>query len=213
MSVPTAPKIFHITHIDNLPGILDQGGLWSDAQRIELALGTTVVGMSSIKERRLTELLVSCHPGTTVGQYVPFYFCPRSIMLYLLHRGDRVSYSGGQPPIIHLQADLRTAVAWADGMNLRWAFSKSNAGARYCDFFHSLEHLGEVDWAAVSNRDFRTPAVKEGKQAEFLMRNWFPWQLVEKVGVFDAKRESAVSQIIETAAHKPVVCVERDWYY
>jgi len=37
--------------------------------------------------------------------------------------------------------------------------------------------------------------------------------LVEKVGVFDAKAESAVSQILDTAGHKPVVCVEREWYY
>jgi len=163
MSVPTAPKIYHITHLDNLPGILAQGGLWSDAQRIARDLGTTVVGMSDIKRRRLTDLFVHCHPGTNVGQYVPFYFCPRSIMLFLLHKGDRVGWTGGQSPIIHLQADLQTTVSWAQRENLRWGFSKSNAGARYYDFYSSLEQLGEVNWAAATNRDFRASDVKEGK--------------------------------------------------
>jgi len=40
--------------------------------------------MSTIKARRLYDLEVDCHPGTKVGEYVPFYFCPWSIMLYLL---------------------------------------------------------------------------------------------------------------------------------
>jgi hypothetical protein len=30
------------------------------------------VGMTNIKQRRLTQIEVPCHPGTTVGQYVPF---------------------------------------------------------------------------------------------------------------------------------------------
>jgi len=52
---------------------------------------------------------VKCHPGTKVGQYVPFYFCPRSIMLYILHRGNHpdLDYREGQGPILHLQADSR----------------------------------------------------------------------------------------------------------
>jgi hypothetical protein len=37
-----------------------------------------VVGMSEIKRRRLEALDVDCHPGSKVGEYVPFYFCPRN---------------------------------------------------------------------------------------------------------------------------------------
>ncbi len=39
--------------------------------------------MSEIKRRRVEELEVDCHPGTKVGDYVPFYFCPRSVMLFV----------------------------------------------------------------------------------------------------------------------------------
>ena len=86
---PANPKIYHITHVDNLPAIVQAKGLWSDAKRIELKLDTSVVGMSRIKKRRLEERTVSCWPDTMVGSYVPFYFCPRSIMLYILYRSNR----------------------------------------------------------------------------------------------------------------------------
>jgi hypothetical protein len=36
--------------------------------------------MNEIKRRRLEELEVHCYPGTRVGQYVPFYFCPGSVI-------------------------------------------------------------------------------------------------------------------------------------
>ncbi|MGQ4647732.1 DarT ssDNA thymidine ADP-ribosyltransferase family protein [Lyngbya aestuarii] len=116
-SVPSSPKLYHITHIDNLPTIVASMGLVSDANRIANGLTCSLVGMSTIKQRRLNEIEVSCHSGTMVGQYVPFYFCPRSIMLYILHMGNHpeVSYRGGQQPIVHLQADFNTVRTYATG--------------------------------------------------------------------------------------------------
>ena len=97
--------------------------------------GTTVIGMDNIKRRRLN-LPVSCHNGTHVGDYVPFYFCPRSIMLYVIYRANapELQYRGGQDPIIHLEADLRTVIQWAETARHPWAFSLSNAGATYAQF-------------------------------------------------------------------------------
>ena len=84
---PTDPKIYHTTHVDNLPSIVAADGIGSDAQRIRRGLVNTNIGMTEIKGRRLA-LEVGCHPGTKVGEYVPFYFCPRSIMLFLIYRGN-----------------------------------------------------------------------------------------------------------------------------
>lgn len=108
MSTPPAqPKIYHITHLDNLAAMAAEGRLVSDALMIQRGGPQAPIGMSRIKQRRLT-LPVSCHPGDFVGDYVPFYFCPRSVMLYVLHRGNDpdLAYRGGQSPIVHLEADL-----------------------------------------------------------------------------------------------------------
>lgn len=213
--VPHRPKIYHITHIENLARIVEHGTLWSDAKRLEEDCQCTIVGMSKIKERRLREIEVACHPGTHVGQYVPFYFCPRSIMLYILHKGNHpdLDYHGGQDPIVHLQADLRAVVKWASESELPWAFTDRNAGAYYASFYDDLVNLTAIDWNAVAAVDWRTPTIQEAKQAEFLLLDSFPWNLMQEVGVVDSQTRDRVNRILENATHKPLVSVRRDWYY
>jgi hypothetical protein len=174
----------------------------------------TVIGMDSIKQRRL-HLPVSCHPGLFVGQSVPFYFCSRSIMLYVIHCANHpeLTYRGGQQPIVHLEADLRTVVQWAAANNRRWAFSLSNAGAHYTQFRTGIENLGEINWTAVMERDFRQADIKEGKQAEFLIEQMFPWELVERIGVRSADYVARVSNAMLGALHRPRIEVRREWYY
>lgn len=171
--------------------------------------------MREIKRRRLEEIVVSCHPATKVGQYVPFYFCPRSVILYLLHRGNHrnVDYTGGQRPIVHLEADLHETVAWAEAEGKRWAFSNSNAGARYARFFSDVARLDLLDWEAIGQHDFRDPLVKEAKQAEFLVEERFPWRLVRRIGVIDGQVAERVRHTIGDAAHHPEVVVARIWHF
>ena len=85
--MPANPKIYHIVHVDRLPSIVAEGRLWSDAEVGNRALGGTTIGMSAIKQRRLSELHLDKYPDLHVGECVLFYFCPRSIMLYLIHTG------------------------------------------------------------------------------------------------------------------------------
>ena len=213
--IPANPKIYHITHLRNLPQIVGAGMLWSDAKRLALGLQCDIVGMSKIKRRRLEELPVQCHPRTKVGQYVPFYFCPRSIMLYILHMGNHpeLDYHEGQRPIVHLQADLAATVRWADENGVRWAFSDRNAGTHYAGFYSDLSQLDQVNWTAVQAIDFRDPTIKDGKQAEFLVYESFPWTLVEGSGVLDAGIQRRAEQALADAAHRPPVSVEPTWYY
>jgi hypothetical protein len=212
---PANKKIYHITHVRNLRQIVESGCLWSDAKRLAMNLDCAIVGMSSIKQRRLEDLEVDCHPGTNVGDYVPFYFCPRSIMLYILHRGNHpdLDYNEGQQPIVHLQADMETVVTWAETEGVRWAFSDRIAGTRIAGFYNSLDNLGEVNWKAVEATDFRDIVIKEGKQEEFLVFEAFPWALIEKVGVVNSDVAGAVSDAIAGVDHCPCVSVEPAWYY
>ena len=214
MAVPEKPKLYHITHADNLPAIVAAGCLRSDAAMIDQGGPASTIGMGSIKQRRLG-LPVKCHPGDSVGAYVPFYFCPRSIMLYLIHCANHpdLTYRGGQDPIVHLEADLHDAAAWAAANGKRWAFSLSNAGAYYTEFRERLDQLNEVDWEAVAATDFRDSQVKEGKQAEFLVQDFFPWQLVRRIGVIDALVYGKVVHALSGTPQRPAVEVHRDWYF
>lgn len=151
MSVPTRPKLYHIVHVDRLPSIIASAGLWCDAEVLRRQSPGTTIGMSQIKQRRLHELTLASHPNLRVGDCVPFYFCPRSIMLFLIHRANdpELAYRDGQRPIIHLEADLYTVTDWADAHDRRWAFTLSNAGSYYFEDRCQLSQLGEIDWPAV----------------------------------------------------------------
>ena len=212
--MPARPLIYHITHADNLAAIITANGLWSDAAMLEKRRRAANIGMSAIKERRL-RLPVVCHPGDHVGEYVPFYFCPRSIMLFVIYQGNHsdLAYRGGQDPIVHLEADLQEVVEWADTQSQHWAFTLSNAGAAYTEFRRDLSHLGEVDWEAVAAENFRSPQIKEGKQAEFLVREFFPWPLIRRIGVLNEANKTHVLEILNHAVHRPTVEVRREWYF
>jgi hypothetical protein len=213
LPVPADPKIYHIVHVENLASIVADGCLWSDAVMVQRQ-GGTVIGMGSIKQRRLG-LPVSSHPGAHVGEFVPFYFCSRSIMLYVIHCANHpeLAYRGGQQPIVHLEADLQEVVAWAEANGRHWAFSLSNAGAYYTQFRTGLDRLDEINWDALAATDFRPADVKEGKQAEFLIERSFPWSLVERIGIHSQGIAPRAAAAMQGAAHRPVIEIKRNWYY
>jgi hypothetical protein len=148
-----------------------------------------------------------------VGDCVPFYFCPRSVMLYLIYQGNHseLAYRGGQGPIVHFEADLHTLVALADAQPRRWAFTLSNAGARYFEDRSDLGRLGEIDWNAVQARDWRQ--CKDGKQAEFLLEQSFPWHLVERIGVQSRATYTLAVNALPAHGHRPPVEIRPEWYY
>ncbi len=215
--VPTAPSIFHITHVSNLASMIGARGLLSDAAMVAQGGPKTMIGMSVIKLRRLNDIAVSCHVGTKVGDYVPFYFCPRSIMLYIISMKNHpeLAYKGGQEPIVHLEADMHSVIAWADQQQPphRWAFSLQNAGSFYASFRCTVPELDQVNWPAVQTNRWADAAVKEGKQAEFLVHTSFPWPFVRRIGVHSMAVYQQVMQALATSAHKPTVEILPGWYY
>lgn len=206
--------IYHITHIDNLAGIVSQG-LLSDASRLSQNCSVHLVGMSAIKQRRLQEIEVDCCGNRKVGEFVPFYFCPRSVMLYVLHKGNHpdLNYLGGQEAMLHLACRVTTVVNWADRQKVAWAFCSQNAGAYLTRFSGAFLDLETLDWKAIASSDFRDAQVKANKQAEFLVADVVPWSLVEGIGVATRGQLSAVMEVLRGADHLPKVEVRPGWYF
>lgn len=213
MPQPANAKIYHIVHMDRLESIAGDGFLWSDREILSRQVGGTTIGMGRIKQRRLS-LPVKCHPKTTVGEYVPFYYCPRSIMLYLIYmRNPELTFQGGQEPIVHLEFDLQAVLEWASADHRRWAIALSNAGAVYTEFRRTAAGFDELDWGAIASTDFRSSEVKERKQAEFLVYRCVPWELVERVGVCSGWVQRQVQTLLSRFEHRPTIEVRPDWYY
>jgi hypothetical protein len=140
-------------------------------------------------------------------------------MLYIINQRNHqeLAYRGGQEPILHLEADLRTSVSWAEENNKAWAFTLSNAGASYFEDRNDLSKLNEIDWEAVHATRWGgegiSPTIKEGKQAEFLVEECFPWSLIERIGVSAQGIYTQVNTVLSNTVHQPRIEIKKEWYY
>lgn len=121
-------------------------------------------------------------------------------------------YRGGQQPIVHLQADLKTVVEFLNRTEILWDFTNSTSSARYASFFKDLKHLDQRDWQAVISKDFTDSAVKEHKQAEFLVYGEFPIEFIELIGVYDRYFQREVTTLLQAYGLFIPVRIQQDWY-
>ena len=203
---PEQTLLYHITDVANLPDILAAGGLHSDAV-ISQRGSAVVIGYAHIKQRRLQETTVDCCGGRFVGEFVPFYFCPRSPMLLTINSGNTGRPIGCQQTIVHLVS----RVSVASTLERPWAISDSNAGARYPSFYSSLTALEELDWGAINARQWQGKASQ--KAAEFLVADFFPWTAFHSIGCHNKNVEAQVRNLLKSQQHSPAVSIQPTWYY
>lgn len=198
--------IYHITNVNNLPKILEGGCLFADSKMSKLK--TNIIGHAHIKERRLNEIKIDCCGGKFVGEFVPFYFCNRSPMLFSINKGNTGMTAGSQDLIVHLVS--RLSVAMNTGSD--WCISTSNAGARNANF-GKLEALYNINWDMVHAMQWQYQS--GAKSAEFLVADKFPWTGFHLIGCFDQRIVDYCIKVFEEykIQHKPEIRVERSWYY
>lgn len=128
--------IYHFTHVDNLAAIRDGACLRCDAVALH-GMTRTEVGARDIKESRRRPIPVA--PGGHVGDYVPFYFAPRSPMMYRISCDCRDSvpdrYQGGDTPLIYLV----TTVGAVIGAGLTWVATDGNAATATTEFTADIQ--------------------------------------------------------------------------
>ena len=90
MKRPVPTPLYHFTHVSHLASIV-KDGLVSDTDAVRTGALIVEVGHAGIKERRRGRM-VPIGPGGAVSDYVPFYFAPRSPMMYAIHRGNVPTY-------------------------------------------------------------------------------------------------------------------------
>ncbi len=202
---PQHVPIYHITDVDNLRGILDEDGLHSDvAMKLR---NSKIIGYEHIKQRRMEEIRVDCQDGRFVGEFVPFYFCPRSPMLYTVNLGKTGRPPGCQKSIIHLVSSV------AAGIQLKrpWAFSDGNAGTFHTSFYSELDALDRLDWQAIEATYWQGQTHQ--KAAEFLVADFFPWLAVQSIACHNTAIAKQVRDMLINSSHRPEVIVRPDWYY
>jgi hypothetical protein len=135
-------------------------------------------------------------------------------MLYAIYKGFVDGYDGGQSEIVHLVSSTEAV----DEAGLPWVFTDGHAEmAPLTDFFDDLRDLHKIDWEVMESKYWNDtdedPDRKRRRQAEFLVHEFFPWQLIASIGVHGQTTSDRVQEILAKAKHKPDVHIKRAWYY
>jgi hypothetical protein len=207
-----------MTHFDNLPQILAEGGLVCDAEAARRGLCKQSIAHAELKERRATRAVEKLFfgavaAGGVLADYVPFYFTTRSPMLYAIKGGFVQHFRGRQSDVIYLVSTAE-AVAASD---LKWCFTNGHAVEGVTEFYDGLNELNQVDWDVIQSWSWKNTLSdldrKRRKQAEFLVHRRVPWELISQIGVLNRGKADSVAEALAGAAHQPSVTVEPDWYY
>jgi hypothetical protein len=204
--------IYHITHLRNLPNIIRDGGLWCDHIVSQGNLAHVSIAHQHIKERR-AQKEVHCAAGGNLADYVPFYFAPRSPMLYAIHKGNVAGYQGGQAAVLHLVASAEQV----EKSSFSFAFTDGHAEMNISRFFTGLRDLEHIDWK-IMRETYWADTLEDGdrkrrRQAEFLVHRFFPLGLVETIGVINQEAAAQVMGLLSSLEPQITVQVQPTWYY
>jgi hypothetical protein len=212
--------IYHITSLENLASILKRDELLSYNALHNSQILYKNIAYENIQYRRATTR-VPCGYGGVLHDYVPFYFAPRSPMLYSLYRGNVPGYDRGQSPIIYLASRVEYAMGLAD---LSVVFSDGDPIMAYSEFFEDLYALNyAIDWELIWEvTDAKSWADtdedgdrKRRRQAEFLVYQCFPWLLITEIGVISPEMKQRVETQLKQFPnrHQPPVNIYSNGYY
>jgi hypothetical protein len=211
MAVPNPTPIYHITHWSNLPDIVANDGLRCCTALRQRDIRYTDLANPEIQDIR-GRVSVPLPPGGCLHDYVPFYFAPRSPMLFKINKGGH-RYPERQTPIVHLASTVQAVYS----ANRPWVFTDGHAIMALSEFYTDLGALDRIDWPLMSSR-YWADTQEDGdrcrrRQAEFLVHRQFPWELVAEIGVLNSQVAAQVLEVLDNAPHKPAVRICPGWYY
>lgn len=212
---PQPTKVFHFTHLEHLPSMLENG-LLSDHVARSNGLLTVEVGDTGIKERR-RHREVPLVPGSVVADYVPFYFAPRSPMMFSISRGNIATYQGGTARLIYVVTTLEVLDASQHAVVL----TDRNAVLAYASFrgFDPHDPIDDdfIDWDLMQERIWRNTLTDgqrvERRMAEALVIERVAWEAVEAIATQNQQAASEVRAILNHAGLTAPVVVRPDWYF
>lgn len=209
---PRPVPIFHLTHGKNLRGIIADGALFAVGHLAAATSPPISIAHQNIQDRRATTC-VPCGAGGILHDYVPFYFAPRSPMLYAIQCGQVQGVTAAQEPLVYLVSTVQAVEA----AGLPFVFTNGHAIMALSEFFDDLAHLDRVDWPLMRAKMWNNTSTdgdrKRRRSAEFLVHRRFPWTLVHEVAVMTPRSEAVAWAALARAGHIPRVQVRRNWYF
>ena len=169
---PERALIFRITHLRNVTWILDHG-LHCDSSNVRDA-DFVPIGSGDLIPKRRTQS-VPIPPGGVFADYIPFYFTPRTPMLYNIKTGTGIGVV--ERPMSEI-AILVTSLHMLRDHEVRFVFTDRHAFLATARFSSDLGDLAWLRWGDIQRSDFAKDSDDPGKfeqyQAEALAHHHVP---------------------------------------
>lgn len=223
MTIPRPLRIFHITAICNLASIAKSKKLYANAlmQKKKIEYGN--IAYQGAQGKRAAKM-VARPPGGVIHDYVPFYFAPRSPMLFTINKGNVPDCPHRQQNIVHLMTTVEAVIA----SELPYVFYDYNATLGIATCYSDVKDLGKIDWDLFHeapcldgycrywNSDLSKPRYvlrKETRHAEFLIHKSVPLKLITMVGAYNEAKAAEVNQVFDEAGIELQVEAKPEWYF
>jgi len=209
--IPERALVFRLTHIENIPWILENGLWCPSAGKIDPAFHQ--IGKPDLIERRRTRD-VNVPPFGTLSDYVPFYFTPKSIMQNMIVTGY-----GGVPmedpeSLVFLVASLRELAR--DGYQV--LFTNAHAVPKPSKYSSNLADLESyIDWELLRHCDFSTdpndPDKKSRYQAEALVHRHVRFASLLGIACRDQASKSRLKEELDSREMDCRLEIRKGWYF
>jgi hypothetical protein len=199
--------LFRMTHIENIPHILQYG--ITHVQSLQANKSYTAIGDDSLISNRNEFILPN---GKKLGEYVPFYFGTRMPMLYVIQKGlNKVKIT----PAEHIVYCI-SSVEQMLRHGIDFVFTNGHAIEKFSSFYDAsdiekIESL--IDKEAISSmywKDGNDLDKKRRKQAEFLVSEDISKEVILGFAVYN---EAAKDKLIAFGIVEGKIVIREKYYF
>lgn len=200
---------FRLVHIDNIPHILEHGLVRADSPNANSKY--VPIGDQLVIEKRKNRLLETSS-WKKIGDFIPFYFGPRSPMLYVIQHGyngvKRIDAEKIVYCVIRLEDIIRDGIEcyFTDGHvlnGLTQVFHRSLLDR--VDEFVKYNEVFAYRWDDDENLD-----LKRRKEAELLLENDLPVQYIKGFVVYNLETKQS---LLSMGVDEEKVVVRPNYYF
>ena len=206
---PDKALIWRIVHRDNLSHVLDHGlHAMGAGKRFENYVN---IGNPELIGKR-SQRKVMFAPGSTLADYVPFYFTPFSVMMKNIQSGWGVQQRLNEEIVI-----LVSSLYHVQSLGLRFVFTDAHAYPDWTGYYDDLQHLDKIDWKLLQHRDFKRdpddPRKMERYQAEALIYRHVPVAGLLGIVCYNEAVKRRVDQEVQRRNLNLPVHARPGWYF
>jgi ssDNA thymidine ADP-ribosyltransferase, DarT len=207
---PEKASVFRITHVNNIPWILDHDLHCRNAQLYDP--NYIEIGNPDLIQKR-TSRTISIEPKGTLSDYIPFYFTPYSPMMLNIKTGYRGITKRSNDEIVIFITSLHKLKA----EGTPFIFCDRHAYLDAAQFSNDLAHLDRICWQDLQNRDFKTDLARPDKMerymAEALIYQHLPLDSLLGIVCNSVLVENKLKGLISARNLKVQTATRPNWYF